>query len=205
MSDERIRPVSGEIIVPDTGAADRRQGRCRCADVIDAEFETLRPDPAGASRCTLRLTGDRNGSRTVARSRYAAQGRCGCAASGRRAAARSSGSSGWGSRPAPSGCPADMRWSAESSLMPSAPQTQPANPLRISDVTSKIEEHGGTHGSFSSTARRSTKAAASSVLPPIEISVTANDGHVMRYNLGTSRDPLAAGGEFELFQPLRSA
>ena len=34
------------------------------------------------------------------------------------------------------------------------------------------------------------------MLPRLEIGVTANDGAVMRYNLGTSAEPLAPGAAF---------
>ena len=48
----------------------------------------------------------------------------------------------------------------------------------------------------SSTARRSTTTRSTRTLPPLEINVTANDGNVMRYNLGTSSEPLAPGAAF---------
>ena len=42
-------------------------------------------------------------------------------------------------------------------------------------------------------------------LPPLDINVTANDGVVTRYNLGTSAEPVGAGRNIRLFEPPRSA
>ena len=82
---------------------------------------------------------------------------------------------------------------------PFAGETEPAqpvvNPLHIVDVTSRVEEHGGRR-CCSWRARRVNDDRIARTLPKLEIGVTANDGTVMRYNLGTAAEPLAPGAAF---------
>jgi hypothetical protein len=62
-------------------------------------------------------------------------------------------------------------------------------------VTSRIEQHGERDVLFVD-GKALNEGGREQMLKPIEISVTANDGHIMRYIMGTARDPLAAGAEF---------
>lgn len=191
MRDERnARPVSGEIMAAPAGA-DASRAMSLPADVVDAEFETLRPDPSE------RLTAPQSGIGTAA---PPAQGldtlRKGDVA------------------PPPAGRGGPLFWIVglslaaaafwasgghalvrQTALAPPAPQIEPANPLRIADVTSRVEEHGGRAILFVD-GRAVNDGDGELPAPPIEISVTANDGGVTRYNLGTSRDPLPGGTGF---------
>jgi hypothetical protein len=190
MSDQHIRPVSGEIIVVDAMAADVAEHGVH-GDVVDAEFETLRPNAAerlvppatiGTSAApSFGLDSLRKGSTPVPQERSRGGPLFWLAGLGLAAAAF------W-----VSGGHALLR---DTALMPLAPQTQPANPLRIRDVTSRIEQHGERDVLFVD-GKALNEGGREQMLKPIEISVTANDGHIMRYIMGTARDPLAAGAEF---------
>jgi hypothetical protein len=193
MSDQRIRPVSGEIILSDVLAPEEAR-RGTLGDVVDAEFETLRPNaterllpPApsvtiGTSAApAFGLDSLRKGATPVPPARSRGGPLFWLGGIGLAAAAF------W-----VSGGHALLR---ESALMPLAPQTHPANPLRIRDVTSRIEQHGEGDVLFVD-GKALNEGDREQVLKPIEISVTANDGHVVRYIMGKALDPLAAGGEF---------
>lgn len=189
MSDERnARPVSGEMIAatvpqPMAGPAD---------DVIDAEFETLRPGHddrivlaapvvtiGTASAPSIGLDSLRKNEQAGA------------------PAARSRGGpifwvvglamvagAFW-----VSGGHALVRQAAPAGET----RIQPANPLKIVDVTSRIEDHGGRSVLFVD-GKAVNDSQQEQVLPPIGISVSGNDGQVMRYRLGTSQDTLPPGG-----------
>jgi hypothetical protein len=201
MSDQRIRLVSGEIIVSDVVVADEaRLGRCR--DVVDAEFETLRPNaderlvPSASSASigtsaapSLGLDSLRKGSAPVQQARSRGGPLFWLTGVGLAAGAF------W-----VSGGHALVR---ETALMPLAPQTQPANPMRIRDVTSRIEQHGERDILFVD-GKALNEGSLEQMLEPIEISVIANDGHVMRYIMGTAQDPIAAGGEFSFSSRLEA-
>lgn len=190
MSDERnARPVSGEII--EVAAEPAKSGR-PAADVIDAEFETLRPGQddriviaapmAGigtASAPSLGLDSLRKNEQAAA------------------PAVRSRGG--------------PIFWIVGLALVAGAfwvsgghalvrqaapvgeTRIQPANPLKITDVTSRIEDHGGRSILFVD-GKAVNDSQQEQVLPPIGISVSGNDGQVMRYRLGTSQDTLPPGG-----------
>jgi hypothetical protein len=191
MSDQRIRPVSGEIILSDAVAPEEAR-RGTLGDVVDAEFETLRPKaterllpPPSVTIGTpavpaFGLDSLRKGAIPVPQARSRGGPLFWIAGIGLAAAAF------W-----VSGGHALLR---ESALMPLAPQNRPANPLRIRDVTSRIEQHGERDVLFVD-GKALNEGGREQVLKPIEISVTANDGRVVRYIMGKALDPLAAGGE----------
>ena len=76
-----------------------------------------------------------------------------------------------------------------------APAQSIVNALHIVDVTSRVEEHGGRPVLFVD-GKAVNDDRVARILPRLEIDVTANDGTVMRYNLGTSAEPLAPGAGF---------
>ena len=198
MSEQRIRPVSGEIIRGDAPATEQPK-RGPHDDVVDAEFETLRPTAAerllpaatiGTSAApSLGLDSLRKGSSPVQQPRTRGGPLFWLAGAGLAAAAF------W-----VSGGHALVR---DTALMPLSPQNQPANPLRIRDVSSRIEPHGERDILFVD-GKAVNEGGQERLLEPIEISVTANDGHVMRYIVGTARDPLAAGGEYSFSSRLEA-
>lgn len=194
MPDERnARPVSGEIMAaPPAGAEPAEPGFVR-ADVVDAEFESLgRPAPAepaisqpvlSIGTAVSPLQGLDSLRKTDVPNRPQAPQRGGPVF--------------WifGL-----GLVAGAFWvSGGHALVRQAPfatATQPAqpvvNPLRIADVTSRVEDHGGRSILFVE-GRTINEGSETETPPPLEINVTANDGKVMRYNLGTSPQPLAPG------------
>jgi hypothetical protein len=159
-------------------------------DVIDAEFETLRPDPAE------RLLPPR-AKVTIGTAAAPAQGldtlRKGQAPATRQAASR--------------GDP--IFWAVgmclvigafwvsgghalvSQSLIP-VWHAEPANPLRIADVTSRIEDRAGRAVLFVD-GKALNAGEEAQALPPIEVKVTANGGGVTRYSLMAGTDPLPAG------------
>ncbi|MDW6026101.1 hypothetical protein SAZ10_30515 [Mesorhizobium sp. BAC0120] len=191
MSDERnARPVSGEIMTAGTVATEPARAGARALDVVDAEFETLRSDPAERlpavplKPAIATVVPPAQGLDTLRRSDAASAARGGPIfwTAGLAVAVGAF----W-----VSGGHALLR---QAPFMPGAPQIQPANPMRISGVTSRIEDHAGRMILFVD-GKALNDGAQNRALPPIEISVTANDGHIVRYNLGTSQHPLGAGGE----------
>jgi hypothetical protein len=194
MDDERKRPIAGEIMAGDSVAAERTRPAIS-ADVVDAEFETVRPDPAERLLISVPIP-------SIGTVAAPAQGldtlRKKDAGAGPKAVARG-GPIFW---IVGLGLASGAFWVSgghalvrQAPLVASAPRVEPANPLRIADVTSKIEDHGGRQILFVD-GRAVNESGKDQLLPPIEIGVTANDGQLIRYNLGTSRDPLPAGGAF---------
>jgi hypothetical protein len=191
MPDKRnARPVSGEIMTADAVAAEPAKAGALPQDVVDAEFETLRPDAAERlSTAPLKpviatAAAPTQGLDTLRRSHAPRAARGGPIfwTVGLAAVVGAFWVSGGHSL---------LR---QTSFTAGAPQIQPANPLRISGVTSRIEDHAGRVILFVD-GKALNDGAQKRALPPIEISVTANDGHIVRYNLGTSQDPLEAGRE----------
>jgi hypothetical protein len=192
MHDERnARPVSGEIMTP--GAAAGEAAIASASDIVDAEFETLRP--TAAERLAPPVT-------AIGTAAAPAQG-LGTLRKGNRAAAPQAAARGgpifWTVGLAlaagafwVSGGHALVRQGA--SIAP-APQVQPVNPLRIAQVTSRVEDHGGRKVLFVD-GKAVNEGSGERALPPIVIGVTANDGRTVGYRLGTSGEPLAAGGAF---------
>jgi hypothetical protein len=194
MSDQRIRPVSGEIIIREGDAAQQLKAGVVVDDIVDAEFETLRPDPA---------------DRLAAPIRHTAIGTVEAPSIGLGTLRRSE-----AGPPQPAARGGPLFWIVglglavgafwvsgghelvrQTALMPPAPQARPANPLRIADVASRIEDHGGRSILFVD-GKAVNDGSEEMLLPSIEIKVTANGGDVLRYKLGTSAKPLAGGGEF---------
>jgi hypothetical protein len=196
MADERnARPVSGEIMAANAAAREPAKTVAPAADVIDAEFETLRADPA---------------ERLSAASPLPAIGTLAAPTQGLDTLRKGDGSAvrQGSSRGGPLfwtvgfGLVAGAFWVSgghalvrQAPFMAPAPQLQPANPLRIVDVTSRVEDHGGRKVLFID-GKAVNEGGDQRLLPPIEISVTGSDGSVMRYKLGTSRGPLAPGSQF---------
>jgi hypothetical protein len=192
MSDERVRPIFGEIILFDSDAP--QPARSGAADIVDAEFVTLRPDPAE------RLLAP-SGAQSIRTMAVSAQGldalRKGDIPTP--PTSRRGGPLFW---TVGLGLAAGAFWVSgghalvrQSPLMTSALQAEPANPLRIAGVTSKIEEHGARQILFVD-GKAVNEGSRERVLPPIEISVTGRDDHVTHYRLGISQAPLEAGGEY---------
>lgn len=192
MSDQRIRPVSGEIIIRDA-ARPSRDGAAT-DDIVDADFETLRPDPADRLAGSVRpasigtIEAPSLGFDTLRKGDVQS----------RRPSARG-GPLFW---TVGLGLAVGAFWVSgghvlvrQTSLVAQAPQMRPANPLRIADVASRIEAHGGRSILFVD-GKAINDGSGDMPLPAIEIRVTASGGDVLRYKLGTSAEPLAAGGEF---------
>jgi hypothetical protein len=197
MPDERkARPVSGEIMAaPLAGAESAEPGFTR-NDVVDAEFETIRPaEPAAAAH-------GRD---------FASIGTAAPPIQGLDSLRKSD--------PAPPtqgpvrggpvfwivglGLAAGAFWISGGHALvrqvPFAGESAPAqsivNALHIVDVTSRVEEHGGRSVLFVD-GKAVNDDRVARTLPRLEIDVTANDGTVLRYNLGTSVEPLPPGAAF---------
>lgn len=189
MSDERnARPVSGEIIEAAVPALTGGPA----GDVIDAEFETLRPG------------GD---DRIVAVAPVVTIGTASAPSIGLDSLRKNEPASAQAGRSR--GGPifwvvglamvAGAFWvsGGHALVRQAAPvgetRIQPANPLKIVDVTSHIEDHDGRSILFVD-GKAVNDSQQEQILPPIGISVSGNDGQVMRYRLGTSQDTLPPGG-----------
>jgi hypothetical protein len=195
MPDERkARPVSGEIMAaPPAGAEPAEPGFIH-ADVVDAEYETVRPDQPAAAHARTSI------SIGTAAAPLQGLGSLRKADASRREGPVRGGPMFWifGL-----GLAAGAFWvSGGHALVRQAPiagQTAPAqsivNALHIVDVTSRVEEHGGRPVLFVD-GKAINDDRIERILPRLEIDVTANDGAVMRYNLGTSAEPLAPGAAF---------
>lgn len=72
---------------------------------------------------------------------------------------------------------------------------EPAAALRVSAVTSRVDA-SGVHPLLFVDGEAVNDGSLAEPLPPIEIAVTANDGTVTRYRLGTSDRPLPPGERF---------
>lgn len=72
---------------------------------------------------------------------------------------------------------------------------EPANVLRIVDVTSSVAVSGGRRV-LNVDGAAINEGAGPALLPGIEIAVTGGNGRLTRYNLGTSDRPLPGGERF---------
>lgn len=79
--------------------------------------------------------------------------------------------------------------------VPGATASQPRSALRISSVTSRVEESGARPILFVD-GEAANDGTAVAHLPALEIAVTGNDGLVTRYRLGTAGRPLGPGETF---------
>jgi len=197
MSDERnARPVSGEIMAAGVHAGEAARANLISGDVIDAEFETLRPDPTDRLSTASAIP-------SIGSAAAPAQGLGSLRKGGDVASSR------WGStRGGPIfwiagvGMIAGAFWISgghalvrpASSDFP-AQQLMSANPLKIAGVKSRVEDHDGRSILFVD-GSAINEGSEELPLPPIALSVTGNGGGVMHYRLGTSSDALPPGGHF---------
>jgi hypothetical protein len=205
MPDERnARPVSGEIMAAPPAGEGPAESRPLHADIVDAEFETLQrqapADPAPIQ--PIASIG------TVAAPVHGLVSlRKADAAAGPQERARG-GPVFWifGL-----GLVAGAFWVSGGHALirqaqpigASEPAQSVANPLRIADVTSRVEDHGGRAILFVE-GKAVNEGSNMRTPPPLEINVTANDGKVLRYKLGTSPDPLAPGAAFSFSSRLEA-
>jgi hypothetical protein len=73
--------------------------------------------------------------------------------------------------------------------------TESGSMLSISAVTSRVDQSGERPVLFVD-GEAGNDGASAAPLPPLEISVTGNDGSITRYRLGTSQRALAPGERF---------
>src|SRR4051812_12327607 len=197
MPDERYaRPVSGEIMTAPVAETALGMPLAALADIVDAQFETVRPAAPVATRPS-------RPSISIGTTTAPAQGldtlRKANAAARRRGPVRG-GPVFW---TVGLGLAAGAFWVSGGHALvrqsPFAAVTGQAhsvvNPLHIVDVTSRVEEHGG-RGVLFVEGKAVNDNRIARTLPKLEIGVTANDGTLMRYNLGTSAEPLAPGAAF---------
>jgi hypothetical protein len=79
----------------------------------------------------------------------------------------------------------------------------PAQPLRITNVQSRVEPHNGRDVLFV-TGVAENHGATARPMPPIEIAVTAPDGRMVRYNLGTRGTELKPGDRYSFSSRLEA-
>jgi hypothetical protein len=205
MPDERnARPVSGEIMAAPPAGAGPAETRPVHPDIVDAEFETLQrqaqADPSqvqpiasiGTVAAPVHGLDSLRKSEPGARPQDNARGGPVFWILGLGLVAGAFWVSGGHAliRPSPS-------------IGASEPAQPVANPLRIADVTSRVENHGGRAILFVE-GKTVNEGSDTRTPPPLEINVTANDGKVLRYNLGTSSDPLAPGTAFSFSSRLEA-
>jgi hypothetical protein len=194
MPDERnARPVSGEIMAATPAGAESAEAGFVRADVVDAEFESLARAAAADAVNAQPVT-------SIGTAQSPVQGLDSLRKSEppqKPQAPQRGGPVFWifGL-----GLVAGAFWVSGGHALvrpaPLATASQPAqavvNPLRIADVTSRVEDHDGRSILFVD-GRTINEGSDTLTPPPLEINVTANDGRIMRYNLGTSPEPLAPG------------
>lgn len=84
-----------------------------------------------------------------------------------------------------------------------ATATGPKTPLRIVDVTSRVETRDG-RGVLFVDGRAENHGADTLPLPPVEIAVTANDGAVTRYRLPAGNTELKPGDRYSFSSRLEA-
>jgi hypothetical protein len=182
MADEPIRAVVGELMTVEPNARALRQD-----DVVDAEFETLSlgsaerllPPQAAIGTAAAPDRGlDTLRKSHVAASRTASRGDPLFWSVGLCLVAAAFWVSGGHALVGPSILPA---W-----------HVSPANPLRIAEVTSRVEDHGGRTVLFVD-GKALNSGSEERSLPPIEVRVVGNDGQVASYGLNSLGDSLAPG------------
>jgi len=80
---------------------------------------------------------------------------------------------------------------------------QVQQPLRIAEVKSRVERHGGRDVLFVD-GRAENHGPHPVFLPPIQIAVIGNDGGTVRYNLGTNGAELGPGGRYSFSSRLEA-
>ncbi|HWK13538.1 MAG TPA: hypothetical protein VNS02_04030 [Rhizobiaceae bacterium] len=183
MSDDRTaRPVSGEIM--STAPAGNANRHHRADDVVDARFETVAPQPAPAARSQPAFDAPPPGLGILHGTRPTQPQRGGPLfwTVGLALVAGAFWISGGHALFAPSGQPEQAR-------------PVSAQPMRIVDVTSRIETNGGQMALMVEGAVRN-EGATPGALPTLSIHVTATDGAVTRYFLGTGGRTLQPGDRY---------
>lgn len=186
---DKARPVSGEIMTD--GAAS--SGGAQPVDFADAEFEPVEHGPGPRSSRT-RAAGPAAGMEMLRDAPATAA-----------PAARQPGG--------------PLFWSAGLALVALAfwvsgghalvrqvalqAPAESAQPLRIGEVESRVETHGGRDILFVD-GRARNHGESPLPLPPIEIAVTANDGATTRYFLGTRGTDLDPGASYDFSSRLEA-
>lgn len=184
MADEmKARPVSGEIM---TAPRPARAGAAEGADIVDAEYEIVRaPAPAEAARPVFQPQAPAAGGMEMLRGPVAPPA----------AGPSRGGPAFWAAGLA---AVAAAFWlSGGHALVVGGPSAVagPAAALRIGPVETRLGRAGERLMLFvdSEAINDGTGPAR---LPPIEIRVTAANGRVTLYNLGTAEQVVAAGGRY---------
>lgn len=188
--DQTARPVSGEIMT-DTAVAPERVMRGPADDIIEADYEVLPRVASGIdpSPPPLRVidTPSIEGMDMLRKAEVTAE----------RPPASRGGPIFW--LAGLSAAFAAFWISGGHALVRHAPfwtVEQPAGvALSISGVTSRIDA-SGPDPVLLVDAEATNDGTKIAQLPPLEIRVTGNDGHITRYTLGTSSRPLAPGERF---------
>jgi hypothetical protein len=196
MADQlKARPVSGEIMTgpqgrPDAGGTVRLDA-AMSGDILDADFVTLPRHPPTESQESLqsRPFGEQPSTDGMDMLRKAGS-------EPTRLFAQRGGPAFWGIG---TGIAAAAFWisggHALVSHMTFATHDSPSSALVISAFTSHVDASGERPVLFvDGEAGNDGKLAAT--LPPLEISVTSDDGSITRYRLGTSERSLAPGERF---------
>lgn len=188
--DDKARPVSGEIM---TGGSAQAPARRETADFTDAEYETVATgrEPPTASFAEAEPAAGMDFLRAGAKAVEDGPTRGGPLfwmagltlvvlafwVSGGHALVR---------QQVAALAPAEIR-----------------EPLRIGEVKSRVERHNGRDVLFVD-GRAENHGPAALPLPPIEMTVTANDGGTVRYFLGTSGTELAPGDRYSFSSRLEA-
>jgi hypothetical protein len=197
MPDERnARPVSGEIMAAPLAGAESADPAFIHADVVDAEFETVRPHETAVAAPARTIT-------SIGTAAAPVQGLDSLRKTDALPQPQGPARGGPAFWIIGLGLAAGAFWVSGGHALvrqvPFAGETGPAqsvvNALHIVDVTSRVEQRGGRPVLFVD-GKAVNDDRVARTLPRLEIDVTANDGRVMRYNLGTSEGPLAPGAAF---------
>ena len=187
MADQsKARPVSGEIMAG-TPLAGAGCFPAPAADIVDAEYETIRTTAPERPAATIGSTEASPAGMEMLRGtdRAAARAHFGRA-----------GASFWVFG---MGIAATAFWVSGGHALvrdlPAFAQVGPAGALRISGVTSRVEGPPARSLLFVD-GEAANDGDAAQALPPLDILVTGHDGHVTRYRLGTNGRALPPGEIF---------
>lgn len=190
--DDRARPVSGEIMSGGPARDTAPRAAPGAGDVSDAQYETLAPSNGTAQDRFAGATVPSSGMDFLKTGAASERGR------------RHGGPLFWLFGLA---LVALAFWIAGGhALLGEGGLPAPAAakaPLHIADVASRVETHGG-RGVLFVTGRAENGGREALALPPIEIAVTANDGGVTRYRLGTGGTELKPGDRYSFSSRLEA-